>query len=67
MKLNSTLTKALSSLTGDWQNLANLKRATGLPWVAFDDLRVAGLAQERRTPIMRSRIQCGEIIELCRA
>jgi hypothetical protein len=64
MKLNSITQLALSALTNEWQRLGALKVATGLHANAFDDLRWAGLAQEKRTPITRNGVACGEVIEL---
>lgn len=66
MKLNTITHLALSALTSQWQPLGAPKVATGLHANAFDDLRWGGLAVERRTPIVRHGIQCGEVIELKR-
>lgn len=60
--LNSVTRKALSALTPDWKDLGVLKSETGLQCVAFDDLRVFGLAEEQRVPITRNGVACGERI-----
>lgn len=60
--LNPVTRKALAALTLDWKDLGALKSETGLQCVAFDDLRVFGLAEERREPITRNGVACGERI-----
>lgn len=55
---------ALPYLTAEWQTVRELRRAwpdMPLGVVVFEDLVVAGLAEVKREPIVRSGILCGEV------
>jgi hypothetical protein len=59
--------RCLVRLTDQWQRLSALKHAPSDGARGYQDLVWAGLAEERRTPIVRHGVACGETIEYRRA
>lgn len=63
LRLAAALRARADRLTNEWQTLSRLKLDPHEGATYFDELRVLGIAEERRTPLQRNGIAVGETIE----
>lgn len=61
--MNNAMSFRLARLTNEWQSLGSLKINPTDGAYGYQDLVWMGYAEERRTPITRNGIACGETIE----
>ncbi len=62
MKINSLLSSAHARLTDEWRMLSAIKLSPSSGDFGFRDLVWLGMAEEKREPIVRAGILCGERI-----